>query len=432
LRSDSADNVREGSVRTIPEASEVRSQLANVLASAQFRNSKRSQSLLRYVVDAAVEGRHDVLKERTIGTTVFGREASYDTSQDAIVRNAAVEVRKRLAQYYLEPDHRGELRIELPLGSYVPAFPNDSDLAPTPSAPSLVPVPIPAPAEAAAPRRRKLLLLVAGGFLLAIAGILTVWLTHRTAATELEAFWAPLFQRHEVVQVCIGQPGRLYRFAGPRRDQLDHAIQGRGSAPDPNPTTLSIAPTELEWIAPDFLYMRDAFAAARVAAWVQSNGSPYRLMSVSRATYSQLRRSPLVAIGGFDNAWAMRVTSELRYIFDHKTINGEVYNCIIDRRKPEATDWKVARSVGFATTQDFAIVTRVFDPTTERTVLSVAGIENYGTLAAGEFVTEPDYLGAALLQVPRDWRRRNVQIVLGTKIIEGTPGPPQVLASYYW
>ena len=32
----------------------------------------------------------------------------------------AAEVRKRIAQYYHEAEHRDELRIELPTGSYVP------------------------------------------------------------------------------------------------------------------------------------------------------------------------------------------------------------------------------------------------------------------------------------------------------------------------
>jgi len=39
--------------------------------------------------------------------------------------------------------------------------------------------------------------------------------------------------------------------------------------------------------------------------------------------------------------------------------------------------------------EDYAIVTRVVDPTTERTVVMVAGIEGYGTLIAGEFITDP-------------------------------------------
>ena len=92
----------------------------------------------------------------------------------------------------------------------------------------------------------------------------------------------------------------------------------------------------------------------------------------------------------------------------------------------------VARALGTGTPQDYAIVTRVFNPTTERSVVSVAGIENYGTLAAGEFVTDPEYLGAALLSAPKGWRGRNLQIVLGTKIIEATPGPAKVLAATYW
>src|SRR6185295_10575712 len=71
---------------------------------------------------AALTGDQNSLKERCIGAAVFGREAAYDTAQDPIVRNAAIEVRKRLAQYYLEPEHAAELRIELPSGSYMPAF----------------------------------------------------------------------------------------------------------------------------------------------------------------------------------------------------------------------------------------------------------------------------------------------------------------------
>ena len=83
-------------------------------------------------------------------------------------------------------------------------------------------------------------------------------------------------------------------------------------------------------------------------------------------------------------------------------------------------------------TEDYAIVTRGFDPSTEKAVVSVAGIEAYGTLAAGEFVTEPEYVGVALSAAPRGWRHKNVQFVLTTKIIDGTPGPPRVLATHVW
>src|SRR3954463_8174381 len=112
----------------------VHAQLARLLQSSRFRNSKRSQALLRFVVQAALAGDQDSLKERGIGTAVFGREAAYDTAQDPIVRNAAIEVRKRLAQYYLEPEHAAELRIELPSGSYMPPFSAET-APPAPTAP---------------------------------------------------------------------------------------------------------------------------------------------------------------------------------------------------------------------------------------------------------------------------------------------------------
>jgi len=398
---------------TTPDVSSVRSQLSNILGSVQFRNSKRSQLLLRFVVEGALDGRQEELKERIIGVQVFGRDPVYDTAEDAIVRNAAAEVRKRLAQYYLEPDHTAGLRIELPVGSYVPVFSGDAP----PAEPQVV---------AAPPKIGRSVVLAAAALVL-VAAVTLLWQQRRTATSEVDAFWAPLLSRGEVVQICVGQPTRLYHFVGPRHDDLDRLIQDHT-----NPAKTSIAPGELASNAGDFLYMRDAFAAARIASWVQSRSGRYQMISVSKTTYSQLRRSPMVAVGAFDNPWALRVTSDLRFVFGNKTIDGDVYHCVTDRQNPDAANWKVARSVGTATTQDYAIVTRALDPSTERTVISVAGIENYGTLAAGEFVTDPEYLGPALLQMPKDWRKKNIQIVLGTRIIEGTPGPPQVLATYSW
>ena len=95
--------------------------LENVLASPAFCSSARSSQFLRYVVESALSGEKEALKERVIGERVFGRAAGYDTGQDSIVRVKASEVRRRLAQYY---DHStGEtLRIELPIGCYTPWF----------------------------------------------------------------------------------------------------------------------------------------------------------------------------------------------------------------------------------------------------------------------------------------------------------------------
>ena len=92
-------------------------ELARILQSPHFRTSRRSQQFLRYVVEQTLDGHDDRLKERAIGTALFDRPPDYDTGEDAAVRVAANEVRKRLAQYQVETAPL-EVRIELPPGGY--------------------------------------------------------------------------------------------------------------------------------------------------------------------------------------------------------------------------------------------------------------------------------------------------------------------------
>ena len=101
---------------------ELLQQLERIVDSKYFRNSKRYPVLLRFVVEQTLAGRSNLLKERTLGMTIFDRDSDYDTNADPIVRVTAGEVRKRIAQYYQEPAHEHEWKIYLPLGSYVPRF----------------------------------------------------------------------------------------------------------------------------------------------------------------------------------------------------------------------------------------------------------------------------------------------------------------------
>src|SRR5215472_11127889 len=125
-----------GHVRAAPCSPEdreaVREQLERILADPLFRNSKRFPVLLRYVVEQTLDGTSAELKERTLGVEVFGRQPNYDTNEDPIVRATAAEIRKRIAQYYQNPEHGSELRIQLHPGSYVPEFERTGAAAPAP------------------------------------------------------------------------------------------------------------------------------------------------------------------------------------------------------------------------------------------------------------------------------------------------------------
>ena len=100
----------------------VRRHLKQVIASHAFTGSKRAQGFLQLIVGHALDGEVDKLRERMIGAEMFGRSVDYDTGSDSVVRVKATEVRKKLSQYYLETGEKSPVRIEIPIGSYVPRF----------------------------------------------------------------------------------------------------------------------------------------------------------------------------------------------------------------------------------------------------------------------------------------------------------------------
>jgi hypothetical protein len=108
------------------ELQDYRSELEEVLEvvcdSQAFRTSPKSCEFIKHVVYRTLNGDVDELKERLIGMSLLGRDASYDTSTDAGVRVRANDVRKRLMSF--SESHGAELglSISLPAGSYVPRF----------------------------------------------------------------------------------------------------------------------------------------------------------------------------------------------------------------------------------------------------------------------------------------------------------------------
>ena len=103
------------------ESELVLAELDCLLRSHYFKASRRCSSFLHLVVEEALKGKVDDLKERSLGIRLFGREPGYDTNADPVVRVTAGDVRKRLSQHYQESPVN-TLRIVLPVGTYVPKF----------------------------------------------------------------------------------------------------------------------------------------------------------------------------------------------------------------------------------------------------------------------------------------------------------------------
>jgi len=163
---------------------DARDELGKVLASRTFQPAQLQRRFLAFAVEELLAGRAHLLKEYVIATEALGREASFDPRLDPIVRTEARKLRARLAKYYQTEGSREAFCIDLPKGSYVPAFRGmaEKPAEPLPAESIAVPPPEPlavtVPAVQGAAARRPLPWKFAYGllaiFVLAAAGAVTL------------------------------------------------------------------------------------------------------------------------------------------------------------------------------------------------------------------------------------------------------------------
>jgi hypothetical protein len=404
------------------EKGAVQEQLEQLLSSPFFHSSKRYPRFLRFVVGRVLAGQTDQLKERILGVEIFDRRADYDTSTDPIVRVTAAEIRKRIEQYYHDPKHSHEIRLFLPAGSYAPQFYWPGHAASQPVKPLDLPhdpadiIKVqPSSATAPVPRLGRIFTyskrVAVPVALLAIAiAALGVWYTLRPSV--LDQFWDPFVKSPSPVLVCIA-------------DQNQYStIQLRDAADPQHEITLPDTT--------DALVIDDVRPLVSIASMLRTYGKSTRLLGESNTTLTDLRQGPSIFIGAFDNSWTLRLTSALRFHFANDP--GMTQLWIEDRTNPTKHQWVLNRSQQqkTGTYRDYAIVGRFIDPDTDQLVVVAAGIGRGGTVAAGEFLVNPDRMDEMAKQVPSDWKHRNIEIVLETEVIQEHSGPPRVVAAYAW
>jgi hypothetical protein len=405
-----------------PDPALVREQLRRLVAHPLFTNSKRYPVLLTYTVEQTLLGNAGELKERTIGIEAFGREPVYDVNLDPVVRTAAAEVRKRLSQYYYNPDHAGELVIELPIGFYVPTFrepaASHTDFAALPSVAEKVES-LPkdsvfqslthAKAEQGRSRfvTRRWIPITIALLVAALIGFSVgrVRLPSQAAVagepSNMSRFWQPITATSSRVTYCLGAP----------TDSVDLQIRTFPASEGGSLNTY------------------DVITLARSLVPLVPKNGQFRLLSASDTGFAQLREGPFVLIGAFDNPWTMRITQDLPMGFEYDNHVREV----VDRKSTPKKIWKLQWQVpGKSLARDYAIVARLHDTVTGEPVIILAGILGEGTEAASEVVANPAYLDAMLQKAPKNWDQLNLEAVIEANVIDGHPGPPTVIAVETW
>ena len=109
------------SLTTEPQAGLFRKQLSKVLDSPEFEGSRQARQFLRFVGDAALEGREE-LEQSEIAATVLHRGEGFNPVDSSSVRKLATLCRQRLERYYAGTGAQDPVVISLPLRSYLPKF----------------------------------------------------------------------------------------------------------------------------------------------------------------------------------------------------------------------------------------------------------------------------------------------------------------------
>lgn len=340
----------------------IRDQLGRVLESTPFRTSKRYPALLTYVVEKALQNDAEALKERTLGVEVFHRPPQYDTNADPVVRIAASEVRKRLAQYYYDSTHSAEIRIELPSGSYVPEFytsvrdrlatdKQNAETSPDANLTEQIRAASLGPSHTNVRKMRWPVLVPVACLILGFfGGAIVNRMQNRVSSAPLsglDEFWRPLVGAPGSVWLCVGE-SQVTRI-----ELTPNGARNRFASPYP----LSSG----EQRAYPALNLADSVVLAHVAGLLDTRNKRYSIHGQTETSFSDLAGQPSVLIGSFNNDWTIRLSDQLRFHFEMNRDTGQQW--IGDKQKPDEKIGIHSFNLAAPDTSDaYAIISRVRDP----------------------------------------------------------------------
>jgi hypothetical protein len=100
--------------------------------------------------------------------------------------------------------------------------------------------------------------------------------------------------------------------------------------------------------------------------------------------------------------------------------------------KHAGTVWARDQSLPYSNSDDYALIARYNDSTTDGVVVILAGVGRNGTEAAAQFVTSPHYMQLVADRVGSDLATKNIEVVLKINVVEGKTGAPSIEAVHVW
>jgi len=392
-------------------AEEVRTELDAVFRSPLFSRAERSRRFLGFICELTLQGDSARINEYLIGSEVFQRGKDYSTAEDSIVRRQALELRQKLDLYYAKEGRNDPIRIELPIGHYVPVFRRQRQ-APVPdSLPRLASTSTQPQPESNL--RKASLTILLGLTLFSIGWILGQWNASKVPSKAsldpvVREVWNPWLNDSSGAVIC---------FSNPKTAVVRHSLQPK--EPDlaanflpvplvaeegfrnvfdfPPGGTLYLYPSKVQ------TKMGEAVSAVHLAAFLSRAGVSIEATESRLVNWERLRKRNFILLGNNQaNAWldpllhkypfrlgdtrARVQTSRAqekgqRYILNTSPAEGEMaeYQNHVPKNENEPS-------------QVFALISMIPGLGDGRKLLLVNGLNTQVTQMAVEFLTDPQRL----------------------------------------
>ena len=410
-----------------------------IVSSPPFQKSARLRELLEYLAERTLHHHGQDLTEQQIGNALFNKPAGYDPLEDSSVRVHARQLRLKLHEYFDEEGRNEPLILTIPKGSYSLIF----KAAPKAQEPSAEGVGATSPLVS--PWRRQAILAWAlCAVLMLISAILLYENVRRSGAPGVLAAGSPpwpfsqLFDtRHQTVivvadsnygmsRILSGQTGSLDQYL--RRDFLQAPA---GRKPRGADSRLS------EYITNSTL---TSFAdVADVVTLLNMAGPLQNRVSVRFARDLGLRdldHENFVFIGSpASNPWASLYQNRLNFR-ESEAVVGESVKVFLNTN-PQAGEEPRYEGLRWTGTlgEDYATIALLPNNTHDGSVLTLQGLQQEGTEAAGRFLADTEsrhQLKVALgLQPDSDSFPENIwfEALIRSRTVAGAPNTTTLAAT---
>lgn len=400
-----------------------------VVDSAQFSKSPRLSQFLLYIVARTLEGRQSALTEQQIGVHVFGRPHGYRTVDDNIVRSYARQLRKRLAEYFAGDGAGHAMRIEIPLGAYVPAF-----IALEPQKPDLAILPeTPVPAARSRQRWPRSIVSACALFVYSSALICLTWLVQartigrQSSPQPAHLLWKAMLEGPGDTFIVPPDAGlnlvedlshqRLLLADYLRGDYLDRSLPGVDAHSDSDLRSQQFS---------DFASLQTVAMLARLPEY---NPAHVLLRFPRDLRFDDLKRSNAVIIGSScSNPWAVIADSMLNF---RVQCDAGMRGAMIVNLKP-----REGESVSYSSHwnepvhETYAVISFIPDLSGYGNVLLLGGLDTAATQAAGEALTRSEAITPILERAHRpNGSLAPFEVLLRSTSIQASATDTKVIAS---